>query len=154
MAKLCPRGKAAAKRKFKVYPSAYANMYASAVCSGKVTPGGKKKNRKKAMGGGSMNTRIGLKHGSYEQVPPSKGFSKYVTKQEQKKIDAANKEANEESKKPKGKYIIPRGGLGQMTRRAAMGGGMMTMPRAMYKSGGGACKLAKKGKGRAYGKNS
>ena len=82
MAKLCPRGKAAAKRKFKVYPSAYANMYASAVCSGKVTPGGKKKNRKKAMGGG-----------------------------------------------------------------------MMTMPRAMYKSGGGACKLAMKGKGRAYGKN-
>ena len=29
-------------------------MYASAVCSGKVTPGGKKKNRKKAMGGGMM----------------------------------------------------------------------------------------------------
>jgi len=54
MAKLCPKGKAAAKRKFKVYPSAYANMYASAVCSGKVTPGGKKKNRKKAMGGGMM----------------------------------------------------------------------------------------------------
>ena len=51
MAKLCPRGKAAAKRKFKVYPSAYANMYASAVCSGKVTPGGKKKRSKKAMGG-------------------------------------------------------------------------------------------------------
>ena len=25
MTKLCPRGKAAAKRKFKVYPSAYAN---------------------------------------------------------------------------------------------------------------------------------
>jgi len=42
--KVCPRGKAAAKRKFKVYPSAYANMYASAVCSGKVKPGGKKKN--------------------------------------------------------------------------------------------------------------
>ena len=53
MAKLCPRGKAAAKRKFKVYPSAYANMYASAVCSGKVTPGGKK-NRAKKMGGGMM----------------------------------------------------------------------------------------------------
>ena len=29
MGKLCPRGKAAAKRKFKVYPSAYANMWAS-----------------------------------------------------------------------------------------------------------------------------
>jgi len=149
MAKLCPRGKAAAKRKFKVYPSAYANMYASAVCSGKVTPGGKKKNRKKAMGGGSMNTRIGLKHGSYEKVPPSKGFSKYVTKQEQKKIDEANKKANEKSRGPK---TTDR--LGEMSRRAAMGGGMMTMPRAMYKSGGGACKLAMKGKGKAYGKNS
>ena len=51
MAKLCPRGKAAAKRKFKVYPSAYANMYASAVCSGKVTPGGKKKKRAKKANG-------------------------------------------------------------------------------------------------------
>lgn len=51
MAKLCARGKAAAKRKFKVYPSAYANMYASAVCSGKVTPGGKNKPKKKAIGG-------------------------------------------------------------------------------------------------------
>ena len=63
MAKLCPRGKAAAKRKFKVYPSAYANMYASAVCSGKVTPGGKKKNRKKAMGGGMMMDRAMYKGG-------------------------------------------------------------------------------------------
>jgi len=54
MGKLCARGKSAAKRKFKVYPSAYANMYASAVCSGKVTPGGKKgkeKAKKKANGG-------------------------------------------------------------------------------------------------------
>jgi hypothetical protein len=31
MTKLCPRGKAAAKRKFKVYPSAYANAYASKI---------------------------------------------------------------------------------------------------------------------------
>ena len=48
MAKLCPRGKAAAKRKFDVYPSAYANMYASAVCSGKVKPGSKRKTAKKS----------------------------------------------------------------------------------------------------------
>jgi hypothetical protein len=47
MAKLCPKGKAAAKRKFKVYPSAYANMYASAVCSGKIVPGGKNKSQKR-----------------------------------------------------------------------------------------------------------
>ena len=58
MAKLCPRGKAAAKRNFKVYPSAYANMYASAVCSGKVTPGGKK-NRNKKMGGGMAQRGLG-----------------------------------------------------------------------------------------------
>ena len=41
MPKLCPRGKAAAKRKFDVYPSAYANAYASKVCAGKIKgPGG------------------------------------------------------------------------------------------------------------------
>lgn len=34
--KLCARGYAAAKKKFNVYPSAYANAYASKVCSGKV----------------------------------------------------------------------------------------------------------------------
>ena len=70
MTKLCPRGKAAAKRKFKVYPSAYANAYASkicagkikdpsGVCSGKITPGGKKGSRKKAMGGGMMRSMYG-----------------------------------------------------------------------------------------------
>ena len=48
MAKLCPKGKAAAKRKFDVYPSAYANMYASAICSGKIKEGGKKKKKVKA----------------------------------------------------------------------------------------------------------
>ena len=53
MGKLCPKGKAAAKRKFKVYPSAYANMYASAVCSGKIVPGGKKKK----MSGGSISQK-------------------------------------------------------------------------------------------------
>ena len=42
--KLCSRGKAAAKSKFKVYPSAYANGYAVQVCKGRM-PGldGKKK---------------------------------------------------------------------------------------------------------------
>jgi hypothetical protein len=34
--KLCSRGKAAAKSKFKVYPSAYANGYAVQVCKGKM----------------------------------------------------------------------------------------------------------------------
>jgi hypothetical protein len=33
---LCARGKSAAKSKFKVYPSAYANGYAVQVCKGKI----------------------------------------------------------------------------------------------------------------------
>ncbi len=35
-------------------------MYASGVCSGKITPGGKKGSRKKAAGGGMIN-RIQIK---------------------------------------------------------------------------------------------
>ena len=34
--KLCARGKAAAKSKFKVYPSAYSNGHAVQVCKGKI----------------------------------------------------------------------------------------------------------------------
>jgi hypothetical protein len=34
--KLCARGKAAAKAKYDVYPSAYANGYAIQVCKGKI----------------------------------------------------------------------------------------------------------------------
>ena len=44
MTKLCARGKAAAKRKFKVYPSAYANAYGVKVCKGDVKgPDGKRR---------------------------------------------------------------------------------------------------------------
>jgi len=73
MTKLCPRGKAAAKRKFAVYPSAYANAYASKICAGKIKdPSGVKrkdfKGRKKAAAGGLMEAtqrlkRQGLKKG-------------------------------------------------------------------------------------------
>ena len=57
MTKLCPRGKAAAKRKFKVYPSAYANAYASRICAGKIKdPSGTKRKDwgPKSMKEGSM----------------------------------------------------------------------------------------------------
>jgi len=62
MTKLCPRGKAAAKRKFKVYPSAYANAYASRICAGKIKdPSGVKrkdfKGRKPASMGGPMDNK-------------------------------------------------------------------------------------------------
>ena len=71
MTKLCPRGKAAAKRKFKVYPSAYANAYASKICAGKIKdPSGvKRKDTRgsKAKGGLVAGTKRlkaqGLKNG-------------------------------------------------------------------------------------------
>ena len=77
MGKLCAKGKAAAKRKFKVYPSAYANMYASAVCSGKVTPGGKKgkKKVKRKANGGMINqlSQERKRVSSYNQGGVAKG---------------------------------------------------------------------------------
>ena len=71
MTKLCPRGKAAAKRKFDVYPSAYANAYASKICAGKIKdPSGVKRKDfrgKKAKGGLIAATKRlkaqGLKNG-------------------------------------------------------------------------------------------
>ena len=58
MTKLCARGKAAAKSKFKVYPSAYANAYASKICAGKAKdPSGVKRKDwgpKKMSKGGKM----------------------------------------------------------------------------------------------------
>ena len=64
MTKLCPRGKAAAKRKFKVYPSAYANAYASKICAGKIKdPSGVKRRdfRGSKAGGGLMEATARLK---------------------------------------------------------------------------------------------
>jgi len=66
MTKLCPRGKAAAKRKFKVYPSAYANAYASRICAGKIKdPSGVKRKdfrgRKGASDGGPMDNKRDVK---------------------------------------------------------------------------------------------
>ena len=66
MTKLCPRGKAAAKRKFKVYPSAYANAYASKICAGKTKdPSGVK--RKDFRGSKAEGGRIGLKDGTKDK---------------------------------------------------------------------------------------
>jgi len=141
MAKLCPRGKAAAKRKFKVYPSAYANMYASAVCSGKVTPGGKKK-RKKAMGGGMMGRRMGYSEGTpkfvkeMQQRQVKLGLGKFddqgnfqpVRKQ---KMGSSNKQATKQRR-----LILERIDRPKLRKNRA-GGGMMNRP--MYGKGGGVC---------------
>ena len=109
MTKLCPRGKAAAKRKFRVYPSAYANAYASKICAGKIKdPSGVKRKdfrgRKPAMGGGMMNRSKFNKGGGADYMntvkPEKKGNPAVVTQ----------------------------------TRKNRMGGGMMN--RASYMGGG------------------
>ena len=70
MTKLCPRGKAAAKRKFKVYPSAYANAYASKICAGKIKdPSGVK--RKDFRGPKPMNKGGGVDAGQKQNVKDS-----------------------------------------------------------------------------------
>jgi hypothetical protein len=59
MAKLCPKGKAAAKRKFKVYPSARMQTCTHQVyVLVKLHQVVKKGSRKKAAGGGFMARRL------------------------------------------------------------------------------------------------
>ena len=77
MTKLCPRGKAAAKRKFDVYPSAYANAYASKICAGKIKdPSGVKR---KDFKGKKINQTITVKVISTIPMPaPWRGEGKRV----------------------------------------------------------------------------
>lgn len=89
--KLCPKGKAAAKRKFSVYPSAYANMYASAVCSGKVKPGGKKKKEKVNEGYGKFDDKL---------TPLEKAILKKNDEERAKKKKEEKKEKVNEENKP------------------------------------------------------
>ena len=68
MTKLCPRGKAAAKRKFAVYPSAYANAYASKICAGKIKdPSGVKRKDFKGRKPSAMGGRIKLAGGGLSE---------------------------------------------------------------------------------------
>ena len=98
MTKLCARGKAAAKRKFKVYPSAYANAYASKICAGKAKdPSGLKRKDwgpKKANEGALMTKR-------------NTKTLEELKKETQKIIDNFPKEKIYKYKKPKKKpYLI------------------------------------------------
>ena len=69
MTKLCPRGKAAAKRKFDVYPSAYANAYASKICAGKIKdPSGVKRKDFKGRKPSAMGGRIKLAGGGLREA--------------------------------------------------------------------------------------
>ena len=98
MTKLCARGKAAAKRKFKVYPSAYANAYASKICAGKAKdPSGLKR---KDWGPKKANT------GKLMTKRNTKTLEE-LKKETQKIIDNFPKEKIYKYKKPKKKpYLI------------------------------------------------
>tara|TARA_B100000965_G_scaffold217965_1_gene182454 strand:+ start:549 stop:773 length:225 start_codon:yes stop_codon:yes gene_type:complete len=55
--KICPAGKAWAKRTFDTYPSAYANMAASKYCKDPNYAKGSKKKTKKMKNGGLVGIR-------------------------------------------------------------------------------------------------
>ena len=140
MTKLCPRGKAAAKRKFKVYPSAYANAYASKICAGKIKdPSGVKRKDfrgpkpSKASGG-----RVGFKNGSAGKIP---------TTPKEKKFAALAP--------PKNRITYSDKIAGATGRTKAMGGGLMEATERLKRQGLRGGGLCKRGMNReAIGKNS
>ena len=165
MTKLCPRGKAAAKRKFKVYPSAYANAYASKICAGKIKdPSGVKRKDFKGPkpAGKAMGGRIGYQSGKI--VKKTKVDEKTTRKEipvtaigelglPGTAATAASKIMRSIIKPKTAKPIEPKGTMRR--RENKMGGGLMAaterLKRQGLKRGGGVCK---RGMGQAYGKNS
>ena len=121
MTKLCPRGKTAAKRKFKVYPSAYANAYASKICAGKARdPSGVKRKDFKGP------KPAGKKRGGGVDVKKAKEFRK----NKKTPIRTFIKNTLE------GKYIDKRRGTAEDTKnmrvRKKMGGGIIDSTKFTY----------------------
>ena len=126
MTKLCPRGKAAAKRKFKVYPSAYANAYASKICAGKIKdPSGVKRKdfrgRKPAAEGGSMQSA----------VKPRGERKKIMVFGNRKSTGRQGSISMEELKRLRRKNEKPR----SPTRVLRMGGGLMEATQRLRRQG-------------------
>ena len=147
MTKLCPRGKAAAKRKFKVYPSAYANAYASKICAGKIKdPSGVKRKdfrgRKPAAAGGTITKGVKEDPKRDQKKQPLKELIKNRSRNKKELLEKMKKELG---MKAGGRAMRAGGGLMEATQR---------LRRQGLKRGGRGCKLAMKGRGRAYGKNS
>ena len=143
MTKLCPRGKAAAKRKFKVYPSAYANAYASKICAGKIKdPSGvKRKDFRGPKPAKAMGGRVGFnKGGSTGKIP---------TTPKEKKLAAL---APPRNRITFGDVVTGRKGSGKTT---AKGGGLMAATERLKRQGLRGGGLCKRGMNReAIGKNS
>ena len=126
MTKLCPRGKAAAKRKFKVYPSAYANAYASKICAGKIKdPSGVKRKdfrgRKPAAEGGPIQSN----------VKPRNERKKIMGSGNRKSTGRQGSISMEELKRLRDKKAKPR----SPTRVLRMGGGLMEATQRLRRQG-------------------
>jgi len=139
MTKLCPRGKAAAKRKFKVYPSAYANAYASKICAGKIKdPSGVKRKDFR---------------GSKAEGGPVEDNKKLGEIKKQQRFDLIKKQ--KDSKKKRLDELKKELGMRAGGRAMRAGGGLMEATARLKRQGlkgGGICK---KGMNRqAVGKNS
>jgi len=143
MTKLCPRGKAAAKRKFKVYPSAYANAYASKICAGKIKdPSGVKRKDFKGRKPAAMGGRINYKDGTENKNDKKTNSVELIKKRKDSKKEALDKLKKELGMKAGGRAMRAGGGLMEATQRL----------RRQGLRGGGLCK---RGMNRdAIGKNS
>jgi len=137
MTKLCPRGKAAAKRKFAVYPSAYANAYASKICAGKIKDpsGTKRKDFKgpkpagKVVGGviSTVGKVLGKKGVKYLKSPEGRKKTKEIMN------SPLSKKMKEKLEKLKSTFGKRAGG---MTAGSMSGMGRLQKARMMNKGGG------------------
>ena len=125
MTKLCPRGKAAAKRKFDVYPSAYANAYASKICAGKIKdPSGVKRKDFKGRKPAAIGGRIGYKDGSKDK-------KKKIFKRDGVEFDKPlGPKGTFNTGNPPKRYEVAGGGLMEATQR---------LRRQGLRKGGGVC---------------
>ena len=127
MTKLCPRGKAAAKRKFAVYPSAYANAYASKICAGKIKdPSGVKRKDFKGPkpAGKAEGGRIGYKGGNKAIQNVMKAAARDMQKTGRGKefrkntfVDSKTNRIVPDTKRNRKRYEVAGGGLMEATAR-------------------------------------
>ena len=175
MTKLCPRGKAAAKRKFAVYPSAYANAYASKICAGKIKdPSGvKRKDFKgpkpagKAMGGriykagGGVSEaaerlrRQGLKGGLLPESEKNETLKKLGEKKKRdseifKKNPFSKFRRGVPSKKLKDIRPVQPSPQPDLPRKKRAGGGLMEATARLRKQGLKGGGISQRGLGRAF----
>jgi hypothetical protein len=144
MTKLCPRGKAAAKRKFKVYPSAYANAYASKICAGKIKdPSGVKRKdfRGSKAEGGPAEDNMLKKLGERKKQQTEKNKKDPFSIFKRKELDQKRRPA---MKGPIGKLAK------EKPRRGMMGGGLMEATARLKKQGLKGGGISQRGLGRAF----